>query len=60
MNGETIINPIGILINKPVFESLDGAGRERYVLDLSMTYLEIRKEIEQEVKLSRLKAKSLD
>lgn len=58
--GETVVNPIGLLINRTVFDSLDSTSRERYVLDLSEIYLEIRKEIEMESKIEQLKAKTLD
>ena len=58
--GETVLNPIGLLINKAVFDALDGINKERYVLDLSEIYLEIRKEIELESKIEQLKAKTLD
>lgn len=60
LSGETILNPIGILINKAVFDCLDGAMKERYVLELSKVYLELRKEIERDIKLKSLKAKTLD
>lgn len=59
-NGETVLNPIGILINKTVFDALDQTSKQRYVLDLSEIYLEIRKEIEMESKIQGLKAKTLD
>ncbi len=53
--GETVTNPIGLLINRAVFDSLDERGRQRYILDLSEAYLTLRREIESEIKLSSLK-----
>lgn len=54
-DGATIIDPIGRLLDHAVFDSLDDSGRERYVLDLSVAYLELRREIEGEIKLKSLK-----
>ncbi|MCH5157581.1 MAG: hypothetical protein J1F33_00140 [Clostridiales bacterium] len=39
---ETAINPIGQLIDGEVYSSLDAAGKQRYVLELSTKFRELR------------------
>ncbi len=53
--GETVLNPIGLLMDETLFESLDDKGRQKYIFDLSRDYLEIKREIEAELKLKSLK-----
>lgn len=50
-----VLNPIGRLIDKDEFNSLCDSDKQRYVFDLSKTYLEIKREIEAEMKLKSLK-----
>lgn len=54
LDGETVVNPIGLLINKAIFDSLTEHGKQRYVLDLSRSYLGLKSEIEREIKLKKL------
>lgn len=40
-----ITNPIGLLIDEEVYESLSPAERERYVLEISRLYLELTEKL---------------
>lgn len=40
---EVVINPLGRLMNKEYFESLDYASRQRYIFKLSEIYIKLKK-----------------
>lgn len=39
---ETTINPIGQLIDKAVYQKLDSSGKQRYILELSNKFRELK------------------
>lgn len=42
VNSGEIQNPLAILTDKSVFDSLDGADKERYIIDISKRYNKIK------------------
>lgn len=45
---EDVMNPIGRLMDKDEYESLDDGGRARYVLELSKKFIELKERYYQE------------
>ncbi len=41
-SSEITVNPIGQLIERDVYEGLDGAARQRYILELSQKFRELK------------------
>lgn len=54
-DGKTVLNPIGRLLDHNVYDVLDEVGKQRYILELSRIYLELKNEVMNEIKLKRLK-----
>ncbi len=41
-NDEDVLNPIGLLVDHEVYDALDPANKQRYILELSKKFLQMR------------------